>query len=114
MSGESENEVLALVARAVAGERHALDQICRLAEKWIVPVVLRFRLHDASDDAVQEAYAHLIVGLPKFDGRSKFATWVYRVAFNINTPRIVAVRLLPRMPALNIFTPAVPPLSVPM
>jgi RNA polymerase sigma-70 factor (ECF subfamily) len=33
-------------------------------------------------DATQEALLALVRGLPRFDGRSSFATWSYRVATN--------------------------------
>ncbi len=34
------------------------------------------------DDALQEAYLRAYAGLPRFSGRSRFATWMYRVAYN--------------------------------
>lgn len=37
--------------------------------------------HDAAD-ATQEALLAVVRGLPRFDGRSAFSTWVYRVATN--------------------------------
>lgn len=37
--------------------------------------------HDAAD-ATQEALVAIVRGLPRFDGRSSFSTWVYRVATN--------------------------------
>jgi RNA polymerase sigma-70 factor, ECF subfamily len=33
-------------------------------------------------DATQEALMAVVRGLPRFDGRSRFSTWVYRVAVN--------------------------------
>jgi RNA polymerase sigma-70 factor (ECF subfamily) len=35
-----------------------------------------------ADDACQEALVAVVRGLPRFDGRSSFATWAYRVATN--------------------------------
>jgi RNA polymerase sigma-70 factor (ECF subfamily) len=35
-----------------------------------------------ADDATQEALLALVRGLPKFDGRAKFTTWLYRVTTN--------------------------------
>lgn len=37
--------------------------------------------HDAAD-ATQEALVAIVRGLPRFDGRSAFSTWVHRVATN--------------------------------
>lgn len=33
-------------------------------------------------DAVQETLIAVVKGLPRFDGRSRFATWSYRIAVN--------------------------------
>lgn len=33
-------------------------------------------------DATQEALVAIVRGLPRFDGRSSFATWAYRIAVN--------------------------------
>jgi RNA polymerase sigma-70 factor (ECF subfamily) len=33
-------------------------------------------------DATQEALISVVRGLPRFDGRSRFATWAYRIAVN--------------------------------
>jgi RNA polymerase sigma-70 factor (ECF subfamily) len=35
-----------------------------------------------ADDAAQEAMLAIVRGLPRFDGRSAFSTWVHRVATN--------------------------------
>jgi RNA polymerase sigma-70 factor (ECF subfamily) len=37
---------------------------------------------DDAQDATQEALMAVVRGLPRFDGRSSFATWVHRVATN--------------------------------
>ena len=34
-------------------------------------------------DAAQEALIAIVRGLPRFDGRARFSTWVYRVATNV-------------------------------
>lgn len=83
MASVDEPAVLATVDAALAGDRDALSRLCQISERWIVSIVHRFRFRGAdADDVVQEVYAHLIVALPKFDRRSKFSTWVYRVANN--------------------------------
>ena len=35
-----------------------------------------------ADDAVQEALVSIVRALPRFDGRSRFGTWAYRIAVN--------------------------------
>lgn len=73
----------ALVAAAQAGDRDALDQLIRLHYDRIYAVCRRITGHDSdAADAAQEALIAVVRGLPRFDGRSQFSTWVYRIATN--------------------------------
>lgn len=35
-----------------------------------------------ADDLTQETFLNVVRGLPKFDGRSAFSTWLYQIALN--------------------------------
>lgn len=73
----------ALVAAAQAGDRAALDQLIRAHYDRIYAVCRRITGHDSdAADAAQEALIAVVRGLPRFDGRSAFSTWVYRIATN--------------------------------
>ncbi|MDG2039419.1 MAG: sigma-70 family RNA polymerase sigma factor [Ilumatobacter sp.] len=71
------------MAAAQAGDRFALDQLLRRHYDRIHAVTRRIAgpTRDA-DDATQEAMIKIVRSLPKFDGRSSFATWAYRIATN--------------------------------
>ena len=72
-----------LVAAAQAGDRAALDQLIRAHYDRIYAVCRRITGHDSdAADAAQEALIAVVRGLPRFDGRSAFSTWVYRIATN--------------------------------
>jgi RNA polymerase sigma-70 factor (ECF subfamily) len=73
----------ALVAAAQAGDRGALDRLLRQHYDRVHAVCRRIAgpTRDA-DDAAQEAMISIVRGLPRFDGRSQFSTWVYRIATN--------------------------------
>ncbi|MEO6987226.1 MAG: sigma-70 family RNA polymerase sigma factor [Aquihabitans sp.] len=72
-----------LVTSAQAGDRRALDQLLRDQQANIYAVCRRIAGNDADAlDATQEALIAVVRGLPRFDGRSRFSTWVYRVATN--------------------------------
>ena len=72
-----------LIAAAQAGDRRALDRLLRDQESRIYAVCRRIAGNDADAlDATQEAMIAVVRGLPRFDGRSRFSTWVYRVATN--------------------------------
>jgi RNA polymerase sigma-70 factor, ECF subfamily len=71
------------VARAVAGDRAALDRLLRVHHDRVFAVCRRLAGNDAdAADATQEALLAIVRGLPRFDGRSSFRTWTYRVAVN--------------------------------
>lgn len=72
-----------LVAAAQAGDRRALDRLLRDHQDRIHAVCRRITGNDADAlDATQDALIAVVRGLPRFDGRSRFSTWAYRVATN--------------------------------
>lgn len=72
-----------LVATAQSGDRAALDALLRAHQPRIYSICRRMTGSDADAlDATQEALIAVVRGLPRFDGRSKFSTWVFRVATN--------------------------------
>lgn len=73
----------ALVAAAKAGDRGAVERLLRAHYDRVHAVCRRITGNDAdADDAAQEALLSIVRGLERFDGRSSFATWVYRIATN--------------------------------
>jgi len=72
-----------LAASAAGGDRSALEALLyRHADR--VHAICRRVLADPEDalDATQEALLAITRGIGRFDGRSKFTTWMYRVATN--------------------------------
>jgi RNA polymerase sigma-70 factor (ECF subfamily) len=47
---------------------------------------------DDADDATQIALIAIVRALPSFDGRSKFSTWVYRIATNAALDEVRRIR----------------------
>jgi len=71
------------VDRARRGDRAATEEL--LAEHYdqVALICRRMTGHrDDAEDATQEALIAIVTGLPRFDGRSAFSTWVHRVAVN--------------------------------
>ena len=91
-----------LVAAAQAGDRAALEQLLRRHYDGIHAVCRRIAggTRDA-DDATQEAMISVVRGLPRFDGRSAFSTWVYRIATNAALDELRRRR---RRPSLHVVT----------
>ena len=56
-----------------------------------------------ADDACQEAMIKIVRNLPRFDGRSSFGTWAYRIATNASLDELRKRR---RRPALHVIDDA--------
>jgi RNA polymerase sigma-70 factor (ECF subfamily) len=72
-----------LVARAVDGDRRALELLLDRHADRIHAVVRRIVAHpEDALDATQEAMIAVARGITGFDGRAAFSTWCYRIATN--------------------------------
>ena len=61
-----------------------MDALLRRHYDRIFALCRRMTGSDADGaDAAQEALIAIVRGLPRFDGRARFSTWVYRVATNV-------------------------------
>jgi RNA polymerase sigma-70 factor (ECF subfamily) len=68
---------------ALAGDTRALDRLLRIHYDRLFAVCRRLTGNDAdAADACQEALIAIVRNLHKFDQRSRFATWTYRIAVN--------------------------------
>ena len=71
------------VAAALAGDTRALDTVLRAHYDRLYAVCRRLTGNDAdAADACQESLVGIVRNLQKFDGRSRFGTWAYRIAVN--------------------------------
>lgn len=72
-----------LVTAAQRGDRAATDVLLRRHYDRVHAVCRRIAggTRDA-DDAAQEAMIRVVRNIDRFDGRSTFSTWVYRIATN--------------------------------
>ncbi len=72
-----------LLVAAQQGDRDAIDTLLRRHEQQLHAVCRRIT-GDPTDalDALQEAMIAIVRGLPRFDGRSRVSTWMYRVTTN--------------------------------
>ena len=100
-----------LLADLRGGDRGAAEALVELT----YPLIYR-SLHrmcgdrDVAADLTQEAYSRAWRALPQFDGRSRFSTWLYRIAYttflnHVRRPQrfvplddaVEAVELVPRL-----------------
>ncbi len=72
-----------LAAAAAGGDRRALELLLDRHADRVHAVCRRVVMHpEDALDATQEALIAIARGVGRFDGRSRFSTWVYRVATN--------------------------------
>jgi RNA polymerase sigma-70 factor (ECF subfamily) len=87
------------------GDREAVERLLRRHQARLLAVCRRLTGSDSdAADALQEAMIALVRGIPRFDGRSRFGTWAYRVAVNASYDELRRRR---RQAARDLADPAV-------
>jgi RNA polymerase sigma-70 factor (ECF subfamily) len=72
-----------LVTTAQIGHTAAFDELCRRHAEKIFHVAHRItRNREDAEDVVQESFLRAFIHLKSFDGRSRFSTWLTRIAIN--------------------------------
>ena len=76
-------EAAALVARAQAGSKAAFGELVRRYRPRILALALHLTGSESeAEDIAQEVFLSAYRALDRFEGRSAFFTWVYRMAVN--------------------------------
>jgi RNA polymerase sigma-70 factor (ECF subfamily) len=89
----------ALIARARAGNETAFAQLVAEHAARVYGALRRFGLDpQEADEVAQEVFLRAWRGLARFEERSRFSTWLYRIAFN------EAQRRLARRPPASAFS----------
>ena len=83
MNTKENQEMSALIARATAGDRAALETVLAGVQDLVFNLSLRMlgTFHDA-EDASQDILLKVMTHLSSFKGESAFTTWVFRIAVN--------------------------------
>ncbi len=90
-----------LVLRAQEGDRAAFEELIRRHAGRLHAALLGFGLDDTdAEDVAQETFLRAWRALPRFEGRARFFTWLYRIGFN------EAHRRLARRPAAPAEAPS--------
>lgn len=87
-----------LTSAAQAGGRSELDELLRRHYDRIFAVCRRITGNDSdAADAAQEALISIVRSLYRFDGRSSFSTWAYRIATNASLDELRRRRRRPML-----------------
>lgn len=72
-----------LIKMSLEGDKKSLEKLIQSIQGLIFNLSIRFLWNRMdAEDATQEILIKIITNLSKYDGRSKFSTWSYRVAAN--------------------------------
>ncbi|MGH2985851.1 MAG: RNA polymerase sigma factor [Solirubrobacterales bacterium] len=73
----------ALVERARGGDRPAFEELVRRHADHLYAVVVRFVADGGeAEEVTQEAFLRAWRSIGRFEGRSRFFTWLYRIGIN--------------------------------
>lgn len=83
------DEELDFVHRAAAGDREAFEWLYGRHVRKVHNLVYRI-VGDPTEaeEVTQEVFCQAYRGLPNFHGRSRFYTWIYRIATNISLQHV--------------------------
>ncbi|AEW00545.1 RNA polymerase subunit sigma-70 [Niastella koreensis] len=72
-----------LVKLAIGGDKKALQNLIQRHQLFIYNLALKMtRSVEDAEDLTQEVFIKAITALAKFEGKSKFRTWLYRITVN--------------------------------
>jgi RNA polymerase sigma-70 factor (ECF subfamily) len=81
---ESQNEEIALVAKARAGDRQAYRVLVERYQQRVYAIAYQVLKNQAdAEDVAQEAFVKAFLSLKSFRGESSFFTWLYRITHHM-------------------------------
>lgn len=76
---------LELVRLAKKGSEESFERLVERYEKKVMSLAMRFsRNQDDAKDIFQEVFIRAYRGIKKFEERSQFSTWLFRIATNVS------------------------------
>lgn len=73
-----------LILKAKGGNEAAFEELVFRYDKTVLGIALRFTSdNDEAKDVYQEVFIRVYKGLKKFEMKSEFSTWLYRITTNV-------------------------------
>lgn len=90
--GRPPSDEAQLIARARSGDEDAFAELVMAYSERVMAALRRYGLTAAEvEEVTQEVFLRAWRGLPSFEQRARFSTWLYRIAFN-EAQRLLARR----------------------
>ena len=91
----SDNE---LIVQAQQGNTAAFEQLVYRYDRQVLSMAARFTgNNDDAKDVYQEVFLRVYRALPRFEFRSQFSTWLYRIVKNVCLTHLQQVRKEPHL-----------------
>ncbi len=83
VSSSAEQDDLQLVAASKGGDQDAFAQLVQRYQRRVFNLVYHMlQQYEEANEMTQETFLAAWQGLPAFRGDARFATWLYRIAYN--------------------------------
>jgi RNA polymerase sigma-70 factor (ECF subfamily) len=83
MRGGGDADDQLIIGQVVSGNKELFGLLVKRHEQAVYGMGLSFfRNRDDASDFTQEVFLKVYRSLPRFEGRSRFSTWLYRLAYN--------------------------------
>jgi RNA polymerase sigma-70 factor (ECF subfamily) len=80
-AGDADDQLI--VSQIVAGQKDLFRLLVRRHERAVYGMGLSFfRNPEDASDFTQEVFLKVYRSLPRFEGRSRFSTWLYKISYN--------------------------------
>ena len=83
MTGDGDEEDRTIAAQIAAGQKELFRLLVKRHERAVYGMGLSFfRNAEDASDFTQEVFLKTYRNLSRFEGRSRFSTWLYKIAYN--------------------------------
>lgn len=84
-----EKKDIAVVQRVLAGEKKAFAELVdRHKDRGMTLAMRMLKNREESEEALQDAFVRAFKALPRFEWKSSFSTWFYRIVYNVCATRL--------------------------
>ena len=89
VTSTAEQDDLQLVAASKGGDQDAFAQLVQRYQRRVFNLVYRMlQQYEEANETTQETFLAAWQGLPAFRGDARFATWLYRIAYNCSLKQL--------------------------
>src|SRR5216683_501817 len=89
VSSTAEQDDLQLVTASKGGDQDAFAQLVQRYQRRVFNLVYRMlQQYEEANETTQETFLAAWQGLPAFRGDARFATWLYRIAYNCSLKQL--------------------------